>query len=93
MLSREAFETLFKEEELDMSKYLKTKGDPTLMGLNLMAKYFPGTIVIGGADHDIIYGCDVDELLEAGITEEDTKLLIDYGWIISDEGSYLSCHV
>jgi hypothetical protein len=34
----------------------------------------------------------VDNILEAGLTEEDAKLLADMNWMIEDEcGDYLAC--
>lgn len=56
-----------------------------LLGLNLIAKYLPDS-GIEGAEHDIIYACEADELLAAGLTEEDAIELRDMNWTI-DEGS------
>ena len=51
-----------------------------LQGLNLIAKYLPNK-GIEGAAHDMVYACDVSELAEAGITEDDALLLVRLGWL------------
>lgn len=55
-----------------------------LLGLNLIAKYIPES-GIGAAEHDIIYACGVDELLEAGLTEADAIQLRDMNWMIDED--------
>ena len=54
-----------------------------LIGLNLLAKYIPCPEI--SPAHDIIYACDVDELLEAGLTESDANELRKMNWMIDDE--------
>lgn len=59
-------------------------GCSALLGLNLIAKYLPGS-GIGGAEHDQIYACGVNELLVAGITEEDAIALRKLNWFIDED--------
>jgi len=70
---------------LDDDKFVMTEGDDALNGLQIIAKYFPNKTVLQGADHDIIYSVYVSEIIEAGITEEDTLELRLLGWHIEDE--------
>lgn len=65
--------------------------DSTLAGLNVIAKYLPSKGV-EGADHDIIYACDIDELVEAGITRDDALYLRQLSWMLQDD-EYLACSV
>jgi len=64
----------------------------TYRGLTLMGKYIP-TVDVDAAEHDKIYAsCEVDQLLEAGITEEDTIILSGLGWM-TDDSDYIAKHV
>lgn len=79
-MNRERFEEIM-DGESDLSKFDKCTA---LLGLNLIAKYLPKS-GIGGASHDEIYACGVDELLEAGLTEEDAIVLRDMNWMIDED--------
>ena len=87
-MTRERFEEIIQSD----SKYLSMNysEDNTLLGLNIIVQYCP-TKGVEGAQHDIIYSVDADELVEAGITEKHAEMLRDLNWII-DEGS-LACYV
>ena len=64
------------------------RGEPCtiLAGLNIIANYLP-LAGIGAAGHDILYSdAGTEELIKAGITEEDAIKLRGLGWMI-DEGS------
>lgn len=61
----------------------KMESNGCLKGLNLMYKYTGK--YIHGADHDIIYGVDVVELIENNISKEDIILLASYGWTVSED--------
>jgi hypothetical protein len=87
-MTKEKFEKIMYNNESNLENYY----DNALDGLLLMQKYLPGTTLILGTDHDIIYSVDIDKLIEAGITEEDTIKLRDMNWIIED-GCYLACFV
>jgi len=70
------------EGDSELSKY---RGKCTaLAGLNLIAKYLPES-GIEAASHDIIYACGVEELLAAGLTEEDAHELRRMNWMISED--------
>ena len=65
----------------NLSKYKKCTA---LAGLNIIAKYLPDSGV-GAASHDIIYACDVEDLLAAGLTEEDARELRLMNWMINED--------
>ena len=67
------------------------EGDNALEGLKIIEKYIPGKGV-EGAEHDIIYSVDIDELLESGITKEDAKELRRLNWMIEDS-EYMACFI
>ena len=75
------------------SKFPKgLKGDDNaFLGLLIIRKYLPKS-GIEGAGHDVIWSVDIDEIIEAGITEEDARKLRDLNWMI-EEGTYLACFV
>lgn len=54
-----------------------------LLGLNIIAKYIPNPDI--SPEHDIIYVADADELVEAGLTEEDANELRKMNWMIDSE--------
>ncbi len=64
--------------------------DNAFLGLLIIRKYIPGC-GIEGAEHDLIYSAGVDELLEAGLTEEDAIELRNLNWMI--EYNSLACFV
>ena len=66
------------------------EGCNALQGLKIIEKYLPGKGIMG-AEHDIIYSVDVEKLIEADITLEDTKKLNKLNWMIQDD--YLACFV
>lgn len=55
-----------------------------LLGLQIISKYLPNS-GIGAASHDQIFACGVDEIVAAGITEEDAIQLRDMNWMIDEE--------
>lgn len=57
--------------------------DRVLTGLNILAKYTTKP-VIGAAEHDIIYCCDVDDVIDS-ITEEDAIKLRSLGFGLDSE--------
>lgn len=62
------------------------------LGLKIITKYIPKGGICG-ADHDIIYSATISEILEAGITEEDTVELRKLNWIIDETNTGLACYV
>lgn len=70
---------------------LSEPGCNALKGLNLIAKYLP-LKGVESASHDMISACGVDELCEAGITEDDARKLRRLNWM-TEYGEYLACFV
>lgn len=85
-MTREKFEEIFKVT------YSDWKGDNAIQGLTIIMKYIKDKDIICGADHDVIYSVDIDDLIEAGITEADATALATLNWIIYD-GEYMACFV
>lgn len=84
-MERERLEEIFDETESNW------EGDNAYQGLQILAKYT--TNLIHGAEHDKIYGEDIDLLLEAGLTEEDAIALAKLNWMIDSECDCLACFV
>lgn len=86
------------EEELkkifDDSRFTETEGDNAVRGLLIIQKYLPKS-GIEGAEHDVIFSCNADDLLKAGLTLEDAKMLGALNWHISTEYAdhWLACFV
>ena len=70
----------------------KYKKDNALLGLNIIAKYLPLSGV-EYAEHDEIWACGVEELLKAGLTEEDATELRNLNWMIDNDTNALACFV
>lgn len=68
------------------------EGCNALTGLNIIAKYLPKS-GIEGADHDIIFAATVNDILEAGLTEEDAIKLRTLNWMIDETNTGLACFV
>lgn len=73
----------------------KWEGDNALQGLIILSKYIDAKkkSILQAADHDIIYGPDIDKILEAGLTEEDADQLRQLNWMLDDDCDSLSCFV
>lgn len=86
-ITTERFKEIFEgDSKLDA-------GDNAFAGLQIIAKYInpKEKELICGADHDVIYSVDVDDLIDAGITEEDAIALRTLNWMIRHDG--LACFV
>ena len=66
-------------EDLKTEKFIEYEGCNVLYGLLIINKYLPKR-GIEGASHDVIYSVDVDELVEAGITEDEVVDLREMNW-------------
>lgn len=75
----EKFEEIMEED----IPYKEGIDDGVIQGILLMRKYVPDTR-IEGADHDVIYSIDIDDLIDAGITEDDVLTLNKMGWHVED---------
>lgn len=62
-------------------------GDNALQGAMIIAKYINPVEkdILCAAEHDIIYSVDVEDILNAGITEEDAIALAKLNWMIDTE--------
>ena len=86
-ITREELETIFEETESDWN------GDNAFQGLTIISKYIKDKDVLSAAEHDIIYSADLDDLIEAGITQDDAIALSKLNWMIEDEFDCLACFV
>jgi len=79
-----------EREELDLifeDKNAKWEGDNAMQGLEILRKYLKPDKpqrLIQGANHDVIYSLDIDEVLEAGLTTEDAEKLASLNWMLGD---------
>ena len=71
------------------------EGDNFVQGVQILLKYFDPkkTRIIGGADHDIVYSVDIEELIKAKVTEEDIRAIAMLNWSFDEEYDCLSCFV
>jgi len=88
-ITRAQLEGIFSDDNSDWD------GDNAWQGLQILAKYVNPmkTDLIAGADHDVIYSVNVDEVLNAGLTEEDAKALRKLNWMIDEDGECFACFV
>ena len=93
MITREKLEEIldnygkrpFKEKEVDHN----------MKALTLLRDKIPYEVckgIIGGAEHDQIYLCDIDKVLPY-INEDDAKVLADCNLFIDSDYDYLSMFV
>ena len=80
-MNYEEFEKIFDSEDTDWT------GDNALQGLLIISKYInhKDNDLIVAAEHDIIYSVSIEDIIEAGITEEDVKQLRKLNWMIEQE--------
>ena len=92
-MTQEKFLEIFNDEDNKIKR--KWDGDNALQGLLILAKYIDPTKkdIICGADHDIIYGPEISDLVDGGITEEDVIKLKSLNWGLSDDNYCLTCFV
>ena len=81
----EDVEKIFEETETEW------EGNNTTQGLAIINSFLPDSGV-EGADHDIIYSCDVEDLIKAGAKKEDFEKLAKLNWMVQDR-QYLACFV
>lgn len=86
MMTRERFEELMEGE----SDYGQFKDVCRITyGAGIIGRYLP-RFGIEAAEHDIVYSVDVDKIVEAGISAEDTETLRILGWFIDEETDSLA---
>lgn len=87
-MKQEEFEKIF-EETIAVEK---TNG--FFKGLQIIYKYIKDRKdIITGAQHDIVYSVDVDDLLNEDISIEDTIELAKLGWLVDVEEGWLFYNV
>lgn len=84
--------TIERVQEIFENKESNWEGDNAFKGLIIFNKYFPGKTIITGASHDEIFGPDVQECIDAGISEDDLIELAKLNWMIEDDDTF-SCFV
>lgn len=87
-MTEKRFIELMRDEETDWC------GDNAIQGLMIIAKYIDPSqkTILVGANHDIIYSVNIEELIKKDITEEDVIALRKLNWMVEDN-SYLACFV
>jgi hypothetical protein len=68
-------------------------GDNAIQGLQIIGQYINANEknLICGAEHDLIFSVSLEDICEAGITEEDAQKLRNLNWMIEYES--LACFV
>lgn len=93
MIKREKLEEMLDGEN---NTPFKTKDvDHDLVALSLLRERIPYKVcrsIIGGADHDQIYLCDVDDAIPY-LNEQDVEVLADCNVFIEEECDSLSLFV
>lgn len=74
-MERKRLEEIIKNTEAEYTKGI----DNAYEGLRILAQY--SHYVLQGAEHDIIYSINVEDIIDI-ITEEDAIQLAKYGWFI-----------
>ena len=74
------FENLLDSGILKIGQTVVSNEDPVLVGLNIIAKYFPHQCVVINAGKRKVISVKVKDLVQAGITETDAKILDRLGW-------------
>lgn len=90
MITRKKLEEILDD---DLKRPFQEKGiDHKIKALTLLREKIPYEVcsgIIGGAGHDQIYLCDIDEVLPY-INEDDAKILADCNLFIDDDNDCLS---
>ena len=87
-MNAERFKEIMNKDE--SGSRLSEPGCNALKGLLVISKYLPESGV-GAVGHDVIYSAGIEELVNAGVTEEDADYLRDLNWMIDEES--LACFV
>jgi hypothetical protein len=93
MITREKLEEMLDSET--NSPFSNPKEDHDVKAISLLRERIPIDVcgsIIGGAEHDKIYLCDIDEVLPY-LTEADAMILKDCNMFIDDDCDCLSLFV
>ena len=85
----EKFEKIMADDDIG-GKLLSEEGCNVVKGILIIQKYLPKSGICG-AGHDIVYSVDIDDIVNAGITEEDAIYLRKLNWNIVEYN--LACFV
>ncbi len=83
----EELKDIFEQTESDISNL---KGDNAFIGLEIIKKYSPDSL-IEGAGHDVIYSIDIEMALK--ISRDDLIKLRELNWMFDEESDCLACFV
>lgn len=80
-----------EEEAIDIldAENVSDNRTPTI-AVELIAQYTQGEAVICAAESDIIFGPDLSELIEGGITVQDLVRIRENGWFYDEEFECIS---
>ena len=78
-------------EEIFETTDSKWDGDSAYQGLTVFVKYVND--VLEAAEHDVIYGPDIETALEAGLTEDDAIVLAKLNWMLDNDCGSFACFV
>jgi len=70
----------------EIEEYIDDEGDDIFKGLEIMKKYVRNVVTC--ASHESIFGADIRECINKGITIQDCKHLVHLGWC-SEEGGFV----
>jgi len=83
MVTEKQIQEMFDEDN-DNTPFQTKNVDHDVIAINLLRSRIPYKkckSIICGADHDILYLCDIDDCLDY-LTEEDLKILLDCNVIL-----------
>jgi hypothetical protein len=90
IMNRERLIEIMSNDDGDISAMRACKCTAT-EGLNILSKYTDKS-VLTGANHDVIFSIDIDDALEAGLTEVEAIRLREINWMLEDE-DFFACFV
>lgn len=86
-MTRERFDDIMDQ---DIPWGNRIEGNTIFKGLAIVNEYVENYDIEGG--HEIIYGIEIDELIEAGVTEDHVLELNKMGWFIDEDYECLAHH-
>lgn len=87
-MTRERLEEIMESTESDLNN---VDGDNAFIGMQILSKYTNN--ILRGAEHDVIFGPDIERCIEMNITEEDVTELAKLNWMIDEWGGGFACFV
>ena len=93
MITREKLQEIFNNDEI--VRFREKDIDHDVKAITLLREKIPYDIckrIISGAEHDIVYLCDIDDVLEH-LKEEDVVTLYECNIFIDEENDCLAMFV